>query len=108
MSDELSLDNFSGLELFEKICSSRQGRSIVKEIESKALNGWKAKDFPDEVSVDGIKKLKKPIRLPNKQPFEKFEIAIDAMTYHLLVKVDSVWQQSGFIIKTRGTEPAKE
>lgn len=101
MSDELSLDNLSGLELFEKICEGpEQGENIVKKIESTFQNEWKAKDFRAKILASGIE-LQNWIRLPNKQLFENFEVAINAITYELLVKVDNIWWQTGFPIKTR-------
>lgn len=118
MAEKLNLDELSGDELVKIIFDSKEGnpgivKEIVQEIENGAIEGggWNAQDVVSKIpviSATGEVYPKFRIRTPKKQPFPKIEIAIDAMSYELLIRTAQGWKGTGQIIKTRKIEKEKE
>jgi len=112
MISAINLDMLTGEELFKEI-NIIVGEGLVKKIEEKVLSegGWNVKDIPEKIFV-GQNLLNDTVRLPKKQPFKNCEIAINAVTYHLLVKISNKdwqdqWWQTKYTIHTRKPEVNK-
>lgn len=97
----------SGTEIFREICKDQEkGKEIVQEITNKVFQngGWHIGDFFATILLCGKKIPDVLIKLPEKQPLNRHEIAIRADDdKHLLVKVNGLWWQTKSVIKIQET-----
>lgn len=97
----------SGTDLFREICKEQdKGQKIVKEIKNRIFQngGWHYGEFMATILLCGKKMPDVSIKLPEKQPLNRHEIAIRAdEDNHLLIKVNGLWWQTKSAIKIQET-----